>query len=1616
MADSDQGAAPGPGGDSRLKRARDRLTPKQGTLYVIGVMLMVSVALIIVASIAYGILASRKSYFEQRNLRELDRIAAELNTTREGLAQAATLHFVPQQLDFSLSRQVECLVATTTFRGGRQELITITYYFTDPAGTGGIADWYAGRTPQRVPATQRTAPPVEREELPDDICQYERPLGLTVSDETVTLGSGQMRLERTAHLRNLLWPMVASPASGQAPGPESCGERTAGSPTAEIGDLRAYVRQCLQVAAMEDLARGGYAYRTAAQIQTAVTQSLTAAFTSNTVRINVATPTAALDLDSSLEIFDAVQVIGSDSAGRPVLLHQAGRVPAAIEGDASDEERVLNALAGFARTPAGGAPTAGQTAARQARQGDFLAESRIFRTSDLILFQRTLPRLAGLSCNPCQIVGIAQRSKFDERVRKIDGVQATVFLIGVLTLIGLIPLLQLRLRKHLDATGRAGQHILWISLTLLAASASVSVLAIWSSAASRNAGAARAHDVIGQLVGSFRTELDESLRLVSRLGAQLGPNTAVYPAPSTLPLPGHLTPQGAFGADPRRAPEGLAPVEVTLSTAWDRPSAAAIIDTVAYYRGDGFIDRDAARVAAGLFPSFGTTISDRAYFHRARNRDFDVLPLHCEGGDVDAHFIVDRVFARPDGAPRVVFVMPVKHGCPLQVARAAEARAAPVSPAARPARPRPRSRAAGDRLAPVYSEDLRPFYNPTRPELLVGSGTLRTFLGPDLGPGFSYAIIDPDRPRDQADVLYHSRSSAELVERFESEVDDPERFRALVDQAQADRGTETEAEDGTAVWSPSEFRMDTNYRARPARLTVARLHPSTDWIAVIVENRDDAGFAVWRAATFGYAIWFIGAVILVLTLLVRRKSPSVDRRPGLSLWPRERLAGFTPPRIERHADMAQRLVDAAALRDRHIWWVLWACLIGIPAAEGLSRVLFALAAAVAVLAARAYFRGLTTTEAARAMRFDRWVTIIAIALLALTLLAFLPAIAADYQLRRFIDSGGSWFDLVPKLRFIAFLVAAGLLGRCLLAALTATAAAPPEPAPEAGRLAWFWHWLRVWRPRQPRRDIGWLLALIILGGVPAAAGFLDSYDQDRYLLFDRTAQAAREASEQRRQAIYAIDMARLAKLPRTLIQDVSRGPEPAPDGGGRPDTRSCITLSCLALLYLDLREQALDYSDFPPFQMRDAFTAARGGWRLATLPVMIALITALLVLALLFFRQQYFRPPPILSPGKDPVFDPPLSLTRDQFIAQALLKAAKGETPALPFAPAGGNRHLILGVGLDLRDDWAPGQKLRLGTLPPSAIQWVDLLEPPETVAIEGKAVVIGNLDLALQVSDQASIRRTFNIINTLSESYGTRRYGGPHVFLLADIDPLDRIGLLCERQERGDMPDLIEGWRWAELIQDFTLFPIRPGPAVPYHPGDGRVLRVIREELGVLDTAFARELADQLHARIAGAPGNLADNLEEAERIVAFITEQMSDHYYKLWASSSDEERVMLYRVARDCFLKMPDSRGLRSLLARGLLIRVPEYRLINRSFARYVCRVGATMDIGGRAREIGGVDRIWPLIRFPLAAVAGSAVLLLQFVAPSTASSAVGALPALLALAPALIGKWFQDRGAAT
>ena len=1613
-----------------------------------GVLGLVAAALGLVALIVAGILSVRTSYFENRNLRELDRIAVELKSTRLSLGQSATLHFVPRQLHFSLAGSRECLVATTRIMGARQQLMNITYAFTDLSAPREAAASSAAPQPPQAPAaapaapatsagepasTGQPAPPASPTASPAvragplDPCSYQPALARPPDPSKFELSpNGSLRLDMSAPMVNLLWPMSVGGAS--PPDTADCvDDRTAaaqpgsGPPQAVAEwEPRGFFRRCFVAAALEDIADNTYSQRPRTSLQAAVEQSVDAAIQSNIVRISVTTNISALDLDSALDNFDAVQIIGTVE-GQPRLLYQAGRVPVAHEGDSAEQAQALNLVLALGGAPAAGAPAANRagTAAQPTRQGEFLNKSRVFRTADLVLFQRTYSSLAaGLPCNPCRIVGVVDRTKFSNRARRIDGVQATIFLIAVLTLLGLIPLIQLKLRKRLDATGRAGQYLLWFSLTLLSACASVAALAIWSSVASRNAGAAYATEAISHIRQAFRGEVDESLQLIARIGRELAPSTTIFPAPETLPAEAQLTAAGQYqpnGADP-----ATRPVIDTLAQAPRLAPQAAIIDTVANFRADGFTDRNTARVAVGRFPAFGQNISDRPYFVRARNREYDrIADLPCARGLRAAggfEFVLDRVFAKQDGAPRAVFVMPAMRGC--------MSRPPGPGPAAGP---QGRTAPPASGTAAAHAGDLQRSYNPTRLEFVVATGTLRTFMRATLAPGFRYAVIDPDRPRGEPDVLYHSLPGAELAERFEEEIDHPAGFRALVDKALADpRG------DAAGPRQASALPMDTHYHAQPARLTVARLHPNMRWVLVMIEDRDDAGFAVWRAATFGYAIWFIGAILFALVLLFRhaRSHEAMDRRPVLWLWPAARLESFTPPRLDRLAGMKSRIADAAALRDRHMLWVGIAALVGLAAAEGWSRVAFAFAAAAAVLAGRSYFQGLTTSDAALARQSDRRIAVIGLAVLVLALPAFWTAMEAESALSIFFAERGGRFDLVVGIRFLAFAAAVLVLLKCFLAAFAHAREARPDQPEEAGARRPLWHRLQRWKPRRRLPDVGWIVALIVLGGAPAAAGFLDSYDQDRSLLVDRAQQAGDQAMAERSREVEGIDIGRRAKLSPAILDEIVASPvvpawlpfrpvSNAQAGRGQPDlppdTSSCATLSCLAMLYLDLREQALAYSDYPPFSLGAAFDPSRGVWRLVLVPLALGLPILVFVALLLFFRREYFSPPPLLSPGKDPDFDPPLSLTRPQFVEAALLEAAAGRPPLLPFAPAGGNRHLILGLDLDIRDERVPGSTQRLGDL--DSIQWIDLLDPPEDVTPGRKAVVVGNLDLALQIPDEALVERTFQILNKVSGSAGGRARGDHHVFLLADIDPLDRIALLWEKHGVNERSRLLDGWRWAELIQDFTMFPIQAGDPVPANPGEPRVLRRIREELGVLDSVFARELGEQLYARMeaALARDKHLDNAAEADRITSFITEQMSDHYYKLWASSSEEERVILYSVARGCHLKMCDNRALRSLLARGLLIRVPEYRLINRSFARYVVRVGEAVSIRTSAAELGGTDKIWPMIRYPLAATAASAVVLLQFVAPANANSAVGAVPAVLAFIPALLGRLFQDRGAA-
>ena len=254
------------------------------------------------------------------------------------------------------------------------------------------------------------------------------------------------------------------------------------------------------------------------------------------------------------------------------------------------------------------------------------------------------------------------------------------------------------------------------------------------------------------------------------------------------------------------------------------------------------------------------------------------------------------------------------------------------------------------------------------------------------------------------------------------------------------------------------LHLSTYYRAEPVRLSLTRLHPSLDWIAIVIEQRSDAGTAAWRAATFGYATWLVAMLMLLLVnFSVRMTNPrALDRRPGMWLWPRTALTDFTAYRSAEERRAHADITKATHRRNRHIAGVCLFGAVAVLAAEGVSRTFAALGVVMAGYAARAYFRGSTAHDRQACRRLDLYSVRIAWLLLAASLVTAAAILIADIpELRE--DRASMGWDTI--LRSLFYLVSLALLGRSLLhagwyaendraeQAATAPAASEKDPAP-----------------------------------------------------------------------------------------------------------------------------------------------------------------------------------------------------------------------------------------------------------------------------------------------------------------------------------------------------------------------------------------------------------------------------------------------------------------------------------------------------------------------------------------------------------------------------------------
>ncbi|MEK6374703.1 MAG: cache domain-containing protein [Acidobacteriota bacterium] len=164
----------------------------------------------------------------------------------------------------------------------------------------------------------------------------------------------------------------------------------------------------------------------------------------------------------------------------------------------------------------------------------------------------------------------------------------------------------------------------------------------------------------------------------------------------------------------------------------------------------------------------------------------------------------------------------------------------------------------------------------------------------------------------------------------------------------------------------------------------------------------------------------------------------------------------------------------------------------------------------------------------------------------------------------------------------------------------------------------------------------------------------------------------------------------------------------------------------------------------------------------------------------------------------------------------------------------------------------------------------------------------------------------------------------------------------------------------------------------------------------------FLRRLRDELE------PGaDRAHLLDE-------IAERAETYYAGLWASCRQDEKLLLYQLARNGLANGRNRRTLRRLIARGLVRRDPNLQLFSETFRLYVLTAAQREDLVSRARAERGTST-WDSLRLPFFIIIISFLLLLfatQKDLLTTTTALATALTTGLPIIMKLIGVFSEKR----
>jgi hypothetical protein len=143
-------------------------------------------------------------------------------------------------------------------------------------------------------------------------------------------------------------------------------------------------------------------------------------------------------------------------------------------------------------------------------------------------------------------------------------------------------------------------------------------------------------------------------------------------------------------------------------------------------------------------------------------------------------------------------------------------------------------------------------------------------------------------------------------------------------------------------------------------------------------------------------------------------------------------------------------------------------------------------------------------------------------------------------------------------------------------------------------------------------------------------------------------------------------------------------------------------------------------------------------------------------------------------------------------------------------------------------------------------------------------------------------------------------------------------------------------------------------------------------------------------------------------------IAERADTYYAGLWASCHDDEKLMLYNLARNGLANGRNRRVLRHLIARGFVYRDPSLRLFSETFRRYVIAAARRENLIIRSREMRGAST-WDTLRVPFFVIIVSFLLLLvttQKDLMTTTTALATALTTGIPMVMKLIGAFSERR----